>query len=106
MLLQALRWQVKGARIVLCCQLDSVFKNNLNEFKAGSFKAAYKSKCPIIPVALINSFLPFDENNDEPVIVQVHFLKPIYYDEYCNKKTNEIAMMVQQQIQTVINDYS
>lgn len=80
--------------------------NNLNEFKAGSFKAAYKSKCPIIPVALINSFLPFDENNDEPVIVQVHFLKPIYYDEYCNKKTNEIAMMVQQQIQTVINDYS
>ncbi len=34
--------------------------NKLLEFKGGSFKAATKAKCPIIPVALIDSFKPFD----------------------------------------------
>ena len=36
--------------------------NKLLDFKGGSFKAATKAKCPIVPVALVNSFKPFDTN--------------------------------------------
>lgn len=36
--------------------------NEVQEFKGGSFKAATKAKCPIVPVALIDSFKPFDTN--------------------------------------------
>ena len=30
--------------------------------KAEAFKAATKAKCPVVPVALIDSFKPFDTN--------------------------------------------
>lgn len=35
---------------------------------------------------------------------QVHFLPPLYYDEYKNMKTNEIAVAVQARIQQAILD--
>ena len=77
--------------------------NKVNEFKGGSFKAATKAKCPIIPVALIDAYKPFDTNSTAPVTVQVHFLPAIEFDEYKNMKTPEIAEMVKNQIQDTIN---
>ncbi len=77
--------------------------NNLLEFKGGSFKAATKAKCPIVPVALIDSFKPFDVKSLEPVTVQVHFLEPLYYEEYKEMKTTEIAEIVKNRIQETIN---
>lgn len=77
--------------------------NQVGEFKGGSFKAATKAKCPIVPVALIDSFKPFDTKSIKPVTVQVHFLKPLEYEEYKDMKTTEIAIMVQEQIQNTIN---
>lgn len=77
--------------------------NNLLEFKGGSFKAATKTKCPIVPVALIDSFKPFDTKSIEPVTVQVHFLEPMYYEEYKDMKTTEIAEVVKNRIQETIN---
>lgn len=76
--------------------------NEVQEFKGGSFKAATKAKCPIVPVALIDSFKPFDTNTISPVTVQVHFLEPIYYENYKDLKTNEIAELVKEKIQKVI----
>ena len=78
--------------------------NEMLEFKGGSFKAATKAKCPIVPVALIDSFKPFDTNSIAPVTVQVHFLKPLYYDDYKDMKTNDIAELVRSQIQKIIHD--
>lgn len=78
--------------------------NEVQEFKGGSFKAATKAKCPIVPVALIDSFKPFDTNTISPVTVQVHFLEPMYYEEYKDMKTNEIAEFVKSKIQKVINE--
>lgn len=72
--------------------------NNVGEFKGGSFKAATKTKCPIVPVALVDSFKPFDTNSIKPVEVQVHFLEPLYYEEYKDMKTTEIAKVVQTRI--------
>lgn len=78
--------------------------NHLGEFKGGSFKAATMSKCPIIPVALIDSFKPFDSHSVESVEVQVHYLKPMYYSEYKDMKTVEIAAEVKHRIEEKIEE--
>lgn len=78
--------------------------NELLEFKGGSFKAATKAKCPIIPVALFDSFVPFDSNTLKPAVVKVHYLKPITYEEYKDMKTTEIAAMVKTRIEEEIKD--
>lgn len=77
--------------------------NIIGEFKGGSFKAATKAKCPIVPVALIDSFKPFDTNTVSKVTVQVHFLEPLLYGDYKNMKTTEIADIVHDKIQDTIN---
>ena len=76
--------------------------NQLMEFKSGSFKIAVKAKCPIVPVALKNCFVPFDSNTIRPVTVEVHFLDPIPYEEYQGMKTTEIAEMVKKRIEAVV----
>ena len=72
--------------------------NIVGEFKGGSFKAATKAKCPIVPVALIDSFKPFDTNSLKKVTVQVHVLKPLLYEEYKDMKTVDIAEEVKRRI--------
>ncbi len=98
---------VKNGKIVIIFPEGTRSKNGnvLGEFKGGSFKAATKAKCPIVPVALIDSFKPFDTNSIKPVTVQVHFLKPLEYEEYKEMKTTEIAALVQKQIQETINNF-
>lgn len=78
--------------------------NQVQDFKGGSFKSATKARCPIVPVALIDSFKPFDTNSITPVTVQVHFLEPLLYEEYKDMKTNEIAETVKERIQNKINE--
>ena len=78
--------------------------NQVQDFKGGSFKAATRARCPIIPVALINCFVPFDSKTTEHVNVQVHFLEPLLYEEYKDMKTTEIAAIVRERIQHTINE--
>ena len=78
--------------------------NHVGSFKGGSFKAATKARCPIVPVALVDSFKPFDTNTIKPVTVQVHFLKPLTYEEYKDMKTTEIAALVEERVQRVIDE--
>lgn len=78
--------------------------NQIQDFRGGSFKSATKARCPIVPVALIDSFKPFDTNSITPVTVQVHFLEPLLYEEYKDMKTNEIAETVKERIQNKINE--
>lgn len=75
-------------------------------FKGGSFKSAYKAKCPIVPVALMNAFIPFDKNTIEKVTVRVIYLKPIPYEEYKEMKTVEIAAEVKRRIEEAIAAHS
>ena len=72
--------------------------NETLEFKGGSFKSAYYAKCPVVPVALVNCFKAFDTNSIEPVTIQIHYLDPIYYEEYRDMKTTELAAMVRARI--------
>lgn len=79
--------------------------NRLLEFKGGSFKAAMKARCPIVPVALIDSYKSFDTDSIRPLTVQVHFLKPLTYGEYKDMKSVEIAAQVKKRIEEVIADH-
>ena len=79
--------------------------NELLDFKGGSFKAATKAKCPIVPVAMLDSFKPFDTGTIDPVKVQVHFLEPLLYEEYKDMNTNEIAKEVKSRIEEAIKKY-
>lgn len=76
--------------------------NRVHEFKGGSFKSAMKAKCPVVPVALIDAYKPFDVKSIEKVTVQVHFLEPISYKEYKNMKSVELAAEVKSRIEKVI----
>ena len=79
-------------------------KNKVCDFKAGSFKIALKSKAPIIPIALIDSYKVFNSFHVGPLTTQVHYLKPIMYEEYKDLKTQEIAELVKQRIQEKIDE--
>lgn len=76
--------------------------NRLGEFKGGSFKSAQKAKCPIVPCAIIDAFIPFDEKHTDPVTVKLFYLDPIPYEEYQKMKTVEIAAEVKRRIEEVI----
>ena len=78
--------------------------NQLLDFKGGSFKSATNAKCPIVPVALIDSFKAFDTNSTKKLNVQIHYLKPLYYKDYKDMKTTEIASLVSSMIQEKINE--
>ena len=80
--------------------------NKMIEFHAGSFKCATKAKCPILPIALINTYKVFDEKGSKPVKVQIHYLKPIHYEEYKGMKTVEIAALVRGRIEETIEKYA
>lgn len=76
--------------------------NKMLEFHSGSFKCALKAKCPIVPIALVDSFKVLDEKGSKTVNLQIHYLKPIPYEEYKNMKTVELAAMVKSRIGEVL----
>lgn len=79
--------------------------NHLGEFKGGSFKSAMNARCPIIPAALIDSYKAFDTNSIKKLTVHLFYLEPLYYEDYKGMKSTEIAELVQNRIQTVIDEY-
>ena len=80
--------------------------NQMLDFHSGSFKCATKTGCPIVPVALIDSFKVLDQKGSKPVAVQIHYLKPILYEEYKDMNTVELAAMVRSRIEAVVQAYS
>ena len=90
---------LKGRNYVIFPEGTRSKKGNIpSEFKGGSFKSAVKVKAPIVPVALIDSFKPFDIKDTKPVDVQIHYLKPLYYEEYKDMRTVEIAAYIKSKI--------
>lgn len=76
--------------------------NHLLEFHGGSFKCALKAKCPIVPIAFVDSFKVLDQKGCKPVTVQIHYLEPIMYEEYKDMKTVELAELVKSRIKAVV----
>lgn len=78
--------------------------NTLQEFKAGCFKIALKSKTPVVPVALVDSYKVFNSNKHGCVTTQVHYLEPICYEEYKDMKTQQLALLVKERIQEKLDE--
>ena len=79
--------------------------NVVEPFKAGSFKLALMSKVPIVPVALVDSYKVYNSDHVGPVKTYVYYLEPIYYDEYKNLRSKEIAQMVEERIRAKIEEH-
>ena len=77
--------------------------NEMLEFHGGSFRCATKSKCPVVPIALIDSFKVLDQKGSKSVTVQIHYLEPIPYEAYADMKTVEVAALVKERIQETID---
>ncbi len=99
---------ISGKRYILFPEGGYEFnnKNRVAAFKAGSFKSAIKAKAPIIPVALIDSYKVFNSFHFGKITTQVHYLKPLLYDEYKHMKSGEIALSVQERIQQTLDVYA
>ena len=96
----------KGMKYILFPEGGYEFnnQNKVCDFKAGSFKCAVRAKAPIVPVALIDSYKVFNTFHLGSITTQVHFLKPLYYEDYKDLKTKEIADLVKQRIEEKIEE--
>ena len=77
--------------------------NEMLEFHGGSFRCATKSKCPILPIALVDCYKVLDQKGSEPVKVQLHYLPVIPYEEYAGMKPAEVAQLVRSRIEAKIH---
>ena len=80
--------------------------NQMGDFHSGSFKAAMKAKCSILPVAYVDCFKVLDQKGSKPVTVQMHYLAPIPYEEYKDLTTVALAELVKSRIQEVLDQYA
>ena len=78
--------------------------NVMGDFHGGSFRCAVKAKCPIVPLAVIDSFKVLDQKGSAPVTVQLHYLSPILPEEYAGMKAAEVAELVKSRIQACIDE--
>ena len=103
--IQAVTEEVKKGRNYLIFPEGTRSKNGnvMGPFHGGSFRCAIKAKCPIVPIAFIDSWKVLDQKGSKPVTVQIHYLPPIPYEEYKDLKSTEIAELVKQRIQAVID---
>ena len=77
--------------------------NYVDEFKPGAFKSAMRAKAPIVPVAIVDSWKVFDLWSLRKVKTEVFYLKPMFYDEYKDKKSVEISSIVYNRICSAVD---
>lgn len=77
--------------------------NRMLPFHHGSFRCAVKAKCPVIPLAFVDSFKVLDEKGSKPTRVQMHYLQPISWEQYQGMTTVELATLVQSRIQEAVD---
>lgn len=80
--------------------------NQMGDFHSGSFRSAVKAKCPIVPIAFIDSYKVLDQKGSKPISMQIHYLEPIIYEEYKNLNTVDLAALVRGRIGDTIEKYA
>lgn len=80
--------------------------NKMIDFHAGSFRCAVKAKCPIQPIAMIDTYKVFDQKNSKTVTCQLHFLPVIQPEEFEGMKAGEVADLVKGRIQEALDKYA
>ena len=97
--------QLKAGRNVLIFPEGTRSKNGnvMGDWHGGSFKAAVKAKADILPFCVIDTYKVLDQKGSKKLSCQLHYLKPIPYEEYAGMKTNEIAALVKARVQECID---
>ena len=106
--IQAVTKEVSGGRNYVIFPEGTRSKNGnaMGEFHGGSFRCAVKAKCPIVPMAFVDSFKVLDQKGSAPVTVQLHYLEPIPYEEYKDLKSTELAALIQDKIRAAIDAHA
>ncbi|MBR4290796.1 MAG: 1-acyl-sn-glycerol-3-phosphate acyltransferase [Oscillospiraceae bacterium] len=96
--------EVKSGRNYLIFPEGTRSKNGnvMGEFHGGSFRCAIKAKCPILPVAFVDSFKVLDQKGSGHISVQLHYLPLIPYEEFAGMKATEVAALVKSRIEETI----
>jgi 1-acyl-sn-glycerol-3-phosphate acyltransferase len=70
--------------------------DHMNEFKAGAFKLATKSKVPIVPVTIKGSYKLMEANNSKikPAEVEMHIHPMIYVDQLTREEEGDLPEKV------------
>lgn len=79
-------------------------EHKLLRFNNGCFKCAIDSHCPVVPVAIVNSDKAMNGNKLGRVVTQVHYLEPIYYEEYKDMRRDELCELVKCRIQAKLDE--
>ncbi len=103
--IQAVTQEVKNGRNYLIFPEGTRSKNGnvMGPFHGGSFRCALKAKCPIVPVAFVDSFRVLDQKGSKLLTVHISYLEPIYHEEYADMNTTELAALVKSRIQAEID---
>lgn len=79
-------------------------ENTLQTFNTGCFSVSLKTKSTMVPVVLYDAYRAMNTNYLGRVETQIHFLKPIPYEEYKDMRKNEIADMLKGKIQAKLDE--
>lgn len=104
MVIQKVIHEVQSGRSYLIFPEGTRSKNSnqMGPFHHGSFRAATKTHCPVVPVALVDSYKVLDQKGSKPVSVQLHYLEPISYEAYKDMNTKELSALVKARIEEKI----
>ncbi len=73
-------------------------QNRLQEFQGGCFSISQRSKTPMVPVAIYDSYKAMNGNSLKRARTQIHFLPPVPYEEYKDLSKKELALLVKERI--------
>lgn len=78
--------------------------NTLQEFQTGVLHPAYESKANITPVVLYDSYKVYSKSSLKKIYPEVHFLKPITYEEYKDLDKRELAEVLKSKMQEKLDE--
>ena len=78
--------------------------NTMGDFHGGSFRCAIKTRCPIVPIAFVDSFRVLDQKGSKRLTVQIHYLPAITCEEYAGMTATAVAELVKARIKAKIDE--
>lgn len=91
------------AHVSICPEGTRSKNGTLLEFKAGSYKVATKAKAPIVVLSLVNCNVIHKNFFLRRTHVYFDIVDCLYYEDYKNMTTAEIAAITKEKIQLQIN---
>ncbi len=73
-------------------------RNQLQEFQGGCFSCSQRSRTPMVPVAIYDSYKAMNGNSLKKAVTQIHILPSIPYEEYSGLSKREMAELVKDRI--------